>query len=121
MMMGALYQRELSLGAGRSKERLEELQEILRQLGALVLPQPSHPAPVRAFEGVPLKAASSDGGWARERLEQLRDLQAEAADSLAVQQVGSQRRHLLQRLLSRSSGLQMSSHAVPNKVLLGGN
>ncbi|KAK9915921.1 hypothetical protein WJX75_006053 [Coccomyxa subellipsoidea] len=70
----------------RSKERLEELQEMLRELGGLVLPQPQQPASLQVLEHRPLSASTSDEGWAQERLGRLRDLQAEAAGALAARE-----------------------------------
>lgn len=76
-------ERELHDCAGRGKERLAQLQELLRELGALMLPQPLQPMP----EQVPPSAASCGEGWAREHLAQLRSLQVQAADALAAREV----------------------------------
>lgn len=68
---------------------------MLRELGGLVLPQPQQPASLQVLEHRALSASASDEGWAQERLERLRDLQAEAAGALAAREVRSTDHHLL--------------------------
>ncbi|CAL8470313.1 g9855 [Coccomyxa elongata] len=68
---------------GRGKERLAELHEMLRELGALILPQPLQPM---AIEQRYFPAAFCGEGWAREQLAQLHSLQVQAADALAARE-----------------------------------
>ena len=76
-------ERGLRDNAGGGKERLAQLQEMLSELGALMLPQPLQPLPV----WVPPPAASCGEGWAREQFAQLRSLQVQAADALTTREV----------------------------------